>query len=52
MLAGHSQMRLNGVSLPSEKKMTLARPIRFSSGTKPTSKRLSSELSLLSPIMK
>ena len=37
-----------------EKKITCARPIRFSNGTKPTSPgtRLSAELSRLSPIMK
>src|SRR5690606_26590840 len=49
---GHFQISEKEVSLPSEKKIRLARPIRFSAGTKPTSKRLSAELSRLSPIMK
>jgi hypothetical protein len=53
---GHFQMRFERASsaaLAIEKKMMLARPTRFSNGTKPTwSKRLSVELSRLSPIMK
>ena len=49
---GHFQIS-SGLAPPAiEKKMMLARPTRFSSGTKPTVKRLSVELSRLSPIMK
>jgi hypothetical protein len=49
---GHFQSS-SGLTPPAiEKKMMLARPTRFSSGTKPTWKRLSLELSRLSPIMK
>src|SRR5690606_15937419 len=49
---GHFQIS-RGLAPPAiEKKMMLARPTRFSSGTNPTEKRLSVELSLLSPIMK
>ena len=49
---GHFQIS-SGLAPPAiEKKMMLARPIRFSAGTKPTEKRLSDELSRLSPIMK
>src|SRR6185312_1314012 len=49
---GHFQIS-SGLAPPAiEKKMMLARPTRFSAGTKPTVKRLSLELSRLSPIMK
>src|SRR5690606_1637589 len=49
---GHFQIS-SGLAPPEiEKKMMLARPTRWSAGTKPTVKRLSVELSRLSPIMK
>src|SRR5690606_2434409 len=44
---GHFQISSGLAPPPMEKKMMLARPTRFSAGTKPTEKRLSAELSRL-----
>ena len=54
MLVGQSQNSKNFEFSSIEKKMIWALPTRFSNGTKPTydKKRLSVELSRLSPIMK